>query len=75
MLYLGKKVFIREEVTTYMYLKRLGLKVYSTNDILKGNFEEIKPLDENYRRYNHNKIKEEFSEQHCAELWAEIFNS
>lgn len=74
LLLLGKKVFIRSDVTTYVWLKRLGVTVYDTITILEGQNPDFSPLDSEIRQNNRTIIKSEFSEERCISLWKEVFN-
>ncbi len=75
LLLLGKKVFIRSDVTTYSWLKRLGVTVYDTMKILKDQNPDFSPMGPEARQNNRKIIKSEFSQQHCISLWQEVFNA
>lgn len=75
LLLLGKKVFIRSDVTTYSWLKRLGVTVDDTMAILKGQNPDFSLMDSEARQNNRTIIKSEFSEERCISLWQEVFNA
>ena len=75
LLHLGKKVFIKNDITTWDFLNKKGLTVYSTYDIDKLSFEEFIFMDESLKEKNRQIIEKEFSEEKCVELWKNIFNS
>jgi len=75
LLHAGKKVFIKNDITTWNFLKKKGLTVYNTYDIDKLSFEEFVYMDESLKTKNKEIIEREFSEEKCAELWGNIFNS
>lgn len=76
LLYLGKKVFLRSEVTTYSWLKNdLGLEVYDANLL---NDYEMAPdlyLLEEAGTKNKEIVKEFFSVSNCRRMWNEVFES
>ena len=68
---MGKKVFIREEITTYEFLYDLGITFYSIEyDFLDKIFED-QPLLQN----NIDIIKREFSVERLIKDWNTIFES
>lgn len=68
---LGKKVYIREEITTWQFCKDHDLKVYSANDNYDDLFEE---MDEMVKRKNIENMRTKFSEKKLVEDWKKIFN-
>jgi dTDP-N-acetylfucosamine:lipid II N-acetylfucosaminyltransferase len=75
LLYLGKKVYIRKDVTTWDYFERIGITVYDTYGMDKLSFEEFVYMEESLKAKNREIIGREFSEERCRELWEIIFNS
>jgi dTDP-N-acetylfucosamine:lipid II N-acetylfucosaminyltransferase len=75
LLYLKKKVYIRSETTHWKTLKDLGVTLLDTNLILKGKADLLAPLEEVYAERNREVIRREFSEENCARLWANLFDS
>ena len=68
---LGKKVYIREEITTWQFCKDHDLKVYSANDNYDDLFEE---MDEGIRQKNIENVKSKFSEEKLVEDLKQIFD-
>jgi dTDP-N-acetylfucosamine:lipid II N-acetylfucosaminyltransferase len=68
---LGKKVYIREEITTWSFCIDHNLKVYSANAGFEDLFEEI---DENIKERNIKNIKKKFSEKKLIEDLMIIFS-
>ena len=75
LLHLGKKVFVKNDITTWNFLKKKGLTVYNTYDIDKSNFEEFIFLDESTKEKNREMVEKEFSEEKCVKLWRNIFEN
>jgi len=68
---LGKKVYIRKDITTWEFCIDHDLKVYSSNSDFEDLFEE---MDEGIRRKNVENMKMKFSEEKLVEDWKRIFN-
>ena len=68
---LGKKVYIREEITTWQFSVDHDLKVYSANGDFQDLFEE---MDEDIKRKNIQNMKTKFSKEKLVEDWKKIFN-
>jgi hypothetical protein len=67
---LGKKVYIREEITTWKFCIDHDLKVYSAN----GNYDDLfDKIDSKDKQKNIKIIKNEFSEKKLVEDWDVIF--
>jgi len=67
---LGKKVYIREEITTWQFCVDHDLKVYSAN----GSYEDLfEKMDEMIKRKNVKNVKNRFSEEKLVEDWNAIF--
>ena len=71
LLSLGKKVYIRNDITTWEFCKEHGLKVFSSN----GDFEDLfKKMDESTKRKNIENVKSKFSEEKLIEDLNKIFS-
>jgi hypothetical protein len=67
---LGKKVYIREEITTWQFCIDHGLKVYNAN----GDFADLyDAMDEDIRKKNIENVKMKFSKEKLVNDWDEIF--
>jgi hypothetical protein len=68
---LGKKVYVRDDITTWNFFLDHDLKVYNSN----GNLEDLFDLiDENIRTKNIENVKIKFSEEVLIKDWRKIFN-
>ncbi len=69
---LGKKVYIRNDITTWQFCAEHGFNVYSSN----GDFADIfDKMDENIMKANINNTKRQFSEAKLIEDLKKIFNN
>lgn len=69
---LGKKVYIREEITTWQFCVDHGLKVYSA----KGNFDDLfEEMDNDIKQKNIDYMKTKFSKEKLIADWKKIFVS
>lgn len=69
---LGKKVYIRQEITTWQFCIDHELKVYSANGYYEDLFENI---DEKIKQKNIDNVKIKFSEGKLVEDWRLIFDA
>ncbi|MGH4118092.1 TDP-N-acetylfucosamine:lipid II N-acetylfucosaminyltransferase [Clostridium sp.] len=67
---LGKKVYIRDDITTWQFCIEHELKVYSSNQNLNGFFDKV-TIDK--RLKNINNVKKHFSEKKLYSDWKSIF--
>lgn len=68
---LGKKVYIREDITTWQFCIDHVLKVYSSN----GDFEDLfEKMNEEIKQNNIENVKSKFSEEKLVEDLNQIFN-
>jgi dTDP-N-acetylfucosamine:lipid II N-acetylfucosaminyltransferase len=68
---LGKKVYIRDDITTWDFCKEHGLKVYSIN-----NFDEkvfLQDITEDEKKMNIENVKCYFSKEKLVQDWRKIF--
>lgn len=72
LLYLGKKVYIRDDIVTWGFMKKNNIKVFSfnnhNNNLLEKNSPEI-------AKQNKKKIDSRFNIDIFIEEWSKIFNS
>lgn len=68
----GKKVYIRDDITTWNFCEEHGLKVYSLNNDFQRLLE---PMSKNIKVKNIEKAKTHFSVEKLIEDWKTIFNS
>lgn len=68
---LGKKVYIREEITTWQFCIDHDLKVYNAN----GNYDDLfEEMDEHIKQKNVENVKTKFSEEKLVEDLKKIFD-
>lgn len=70
---MGKKVFIRSEISTFKKLQEFNLNVFDTNKISQMNFEELKQ-NSNIEITQKNAMKF-FDEEYKASLWKAVFDA
>lgn len=70
-LYLGKKVFIRSDVTTYQSLHNTGFEIFDTLQIPAMNFQELIATYDNTN--NKQKALMFFDDNNLKQLWDKIF--
>jgi dTDP-N-acetylfucosamine:lipid II N-acetylfucosaminyltransferase len=75
-LYLGVKVFLRSDVTTWQYLsEKLGCRIFDTTR-LSGSPEEILgPIDEATRACNRASVGKLFDQDWHASMWQRVFDA
>jgi len=64
---LGKKVYLRDDVTPWKMFEKIDAKVYSTSSI------NLTPISENIKSHNQSIIKEHFSEKTLLDQLENIF--
>lgn len=69
---LGKKVYIKDDITTWDFCIDHGLKVFSSNCNFDDLFEE---MDENVKKKNIDNVKAQFSDEKLKQDWIKIFES
>lgn len=67
---LGKKVYIRDDITTWLFCKEHGLKVYSINNEFHT---LLSPINKKTKNKNVEKVKEHFSITKLTDDWKKIF--
>ena len=72
LLYLGKKVYIRDDITTWSFMQKNDIKVYSFNNYNNNLMEKIDP---EIAKLNRKKIGARFNIDVFIEEWSKIFNS
>ncbi|MDI3545801.1 MAG: hypothetical protein PWP68_1218 [Rikenellaceae bacterium] len=71
--YLGKKIYIRNDITSWSYLKKdLGLDIYSTLKIKEESFNDFKLFTN--QEINRKRTKKLFEDKYIKGVWLNIFN-
>lgn len=73
LLYMGKKVFLRNEVSTYQALIEKGLNIYSIENYL-NNFEELFVYKEEDKFTNKRLIDQCFNEKEAISNYEDLYN-
>lgn len=71
-LYLGKKVFIREEIPTNKYLNNEGIKIFNTNDIPNMSFEDFTEYSNSLE--SKNEVEKYYDDKYLVSLLEDVFN-
>jgi hypothetical protein len=75
LLFLGKKVYLRPEMVHYKYLSSQGVKIFDLKDIYTKSYEEIiKPLNDNDRKKNRERMIQIFSKEKAKANYKAILN-
>ncbi len=72
--YVGNKVFIRGEITTYQGFKNKGFKVFDTNEIQNMDFEEFILFDDRDRKNNKKLVEGYFDNSDVIASWQYFFS-
>jgi hypothetical protein len=72
-LFLGKKVYLRKDTSSYQFLKRLGCGI-SGIDELENNPENLFHIEEGVPDRNRKIIGNLMSEENCVSLWDNLFH-
>ena len=75
LLYLGKKVYVRSDISTWNFLNQLGITVFDTKNILSNDEGKLFEFDQTVGARNRFLVETEFSDKKCAELWREVFRA
>ena len=73
--YLGKKVFMRQDVSQYGYYQEMDVKAYSTQSIKEIDFKTFIEFPEETKKKNKAIIQNLFEEKYIASLWQAIFDA
>ncbi|MBU3134093.1 TDP-N-acetylfucosamine:lipid II N-acetylfucosaminyltransferase [Clostridium gasigenes] len=69
---LGKKVYIRDDITTWDFCREHGLKVYKSND---DNLDIYDTMTNEEQEQNRNNVREDFSTENLKVCWENIFKA
>lgn len=72
-LYLGHKVFIRGEITTFQGFKNSGFKIFDSNKIKDINFEEFISFNEENKQNNCKLLKCYFDDSEILSTWKYLY--
>jgi len=73
-LYLGKKVFLRSNITTWAYLtEKLGCRVFDTNTIPRLSWEDLIWMDDETTQQNRHSIAVLFDRKWQKSMWRKLY--
>jgi len=72
LLFLGKKVFLRGETTSFSFFQNIGVRVFDTRDIGRMEFTEFTRQIPNDGEANYQRIRDYFDEQNIVQAWYRI---
>jgi len=75
LLYAGKKVYIRKNVSTFSWFSLLGIKIFDTEELLTHSNKNLFDVSNDWRKHNKETIHSYFSEENCIRLWKNVFKS
>lgn len=73
LLFLGKKVFLRKETTSFKFLEDWGIKIFPFEDIPTNDIDSFFHFPESYQQLNYNILQERFSTEKYISMWTPIF--
>jgi len=74
LLYLGKKLFIRSDTSSYPFLSKAGCIISDTCSMNRSNFAEFIFFDKNACEANKNAIEKLINLSYSSALWNNLFN-
>jgi radical SAM superfamily enzyme YgiQ (UPF0313 family)/tetratricopeptide (TPR) repeat protein/glycosyltransferase involved in cell wall biosynthesis len=73
-LYLGKKVYMQPDITSYKCLSRCGVTLYDINEIEKNDFNHFIALSNHRQKIYSEIIESLYSKESCVKSWQAIFS-
>lgn len=74
LIYLGKKVFIRSDISTYPFLIKAGCVIFDTVSLNKSNFASFISIDDSSIESNKHAIEAIISPANYIQLWNNLFS-
>jgi glycosyltransferase involved in cell wall biosynthesis/SAM-dependent methyltransferase len=74
LLYLGKKVYMQPDITTYKCLGRFGVTIYDIEEIKENDFSDFVTFSDDNGKNNSEIIEATYSKENCVKSWQAIFN-
>jgi dTDP-N-acetylfucosamine:lipid II N-acetylfucosaminyltransferase len=74
LLFLGKKVFLRSDTSSFPFLSNAGCIIFDTCTMNKSNFASFKSLDKTASESNKKAIEKMISPSYYAGLWNNLFS-
>jgi hypothetical protein len=74
LLFLEKKIYLRSDTTSYIYLESLGIDIFDTKEIVEQDFYSFKKFDPNLGSKNKKILSSEFSNVNYQKIWSNLLN-
>ena len=74
LLYLGKKIYMQPDITSYRCLNRLGATIYDINEIERIDFNDFVAFSDDDGKTNSEMIEATYSKENCIKSWQAIFS-
>jgi len=74
LLYLRKKVYIKNDISLWRYFEDISIKVFNTYDIEKDSFLSLQSMEDEIRQSNRVIIYNDLSDEKCVSYWKTIFD-
>jgi len=74
LLYLGKKVYLRSDTSSFSFLSKAGCVIFDTCSMNKSNFTSFISIDKAASEANNKVIGRMINPSYCAELWNNLFS-
>lgn len=71
---MGKKIFMKSNVSTYSQFQNMGVKVFNTDSIENMSFEEFINYDKTYIQQNRTIMSQRASEKYQIQLWKAVID-
>lgn len=75
LLYIGKKVYLKKETTSYSHFSKEGIKIFDFANIKMESFEEFIDINSTDAMENRKILKETLSNNYTAEMWRNVYKS
>ena len=73
LLYLGKKIYLRNDISTFRFLKNIGCVINSVDEIKNLSFQKFIEIGSDQTSINRQLISLITSEDYCFNLWHQLF--
>ena len=73
LLYLGKKVYLRSDISSFPFLSKAGCVIFDTCSMNKSNFASFISITDDDSETNKKAIERMLSPSHYADLWNNLF--
>jgi len=74
LLYLGKKVYLKPDTSSFEYFRSLNVKVFNINDLITKDYKDFSALDRREVAGNAPILKKELSVENTRKCWEQVIN-